>query len=158
MESPYRREYHRAIVRQRTENGKNKQWQQENPDRMRGYRIKREMHKTHTISNREWEDCKKYFNHRCAYCGLKIEEHFTKYKGVEKLGDFHKEHVDHSGANDLSNCVPACRTCNSLKNVFELEDWYNKMNDNFDQDRLEKIHKWLNEDYLKYIEKVGKIN
>jgi hypothetical protein len=130
MENPYRREYHRAIVRQRTENGKNKQWQQQNPDKLRSYG---KQHRNHDISNLEWELCKEYFDHSCAYCGLSEKVHKEIYKQ-----QLHKEHVDHKGANDLSNCVPACRICNSLKHIFMLEDWYSETNERFNKDRLDK--------------------
>lgn len=68
-----------------------------------------------------------------------------------KQFDLHKEHVDDSGANDLSNCVPSCQSCNSSKNIFSLEEWYTEDNLNFTEERLSKIYRWLNEDYLKYI-------
>lgn len=100
----------------------------------------------------EWENCKKYFNHRCAYCHLKIEEHWIKRNGNFQLGDFHRDHVDHNGANDLSNCVPACKTCNTQKRDFELEDWYSPVNENYEEGRLLKIHTWINEDYKLFIE------
>jgi hypothetical protein len=67
------------------------------------------------------------------------------------LSDFHKEHIDDDGANDLSNCVPSCKLCNSYKHQYIFDDWYNKNNPNFNQDRLNKIIKWLNEDYKLYL-------
>ena len=75
------------------------------------------------------EELKKYFNNECAYCGLPLSEHYFTRKGVTKLGDFHKEHVDHEGLNDLSNCVPSCSECNSEKNKKIFEKWMemNKM-------------------------------
>jgi len=110
------------------------------------------MNKKHDITEMEWEECKKYFNHRCAYCGLPIEEHFKKFKGELKWFDFHKEHVDHTGNNDLSNCIPSCHRCNSSKHDLDFEYWYKEISDNFTYERLNKIHKWLSKDYLKFKE------
>jgi hypothetical protein len=76
------------------------------------------------------------------------------FAGELKLTDFHKEHVLHDGANDLSNCIPSCKTCNSSKHTENLEVWYTKDKSIFSKDRLNRIHKWLNEDWkLYYIEK-----
>lgn len=146
----------RENSRTRRLNGKHQQWQRDNPEKMRGYRLDREQNKTHTISKQEWENCQDYFNNSCAYCGLPIEEHFITRKGVTKLGSFHKEHVNHNGANDLSNCVPACKLCNSEKYTHTLEKWFNKNNIKFSEERLNKIHKWLNGDYKMYEEKKEK--
>ena len=112
------------------------------------YRI---MNKKHNISNEEWELCKQYFNHQCAYCGLNIEEHYIKFNGKIQLGDFHKEHFDHNGSNELDNCVPSCKECNSSKGDKEFEYWY-KIHPKFTYERLNKISKWLDKDYKKYIE------
>lgn len=133
--------------------GKHKRWQQENPDKMKSYRQKREKKKKHKISNFEWENCKNYFNYRCGYCGLPIEDHRINFNGNTILGDFHKEHVDDNGENDLSNCVPACKTCNSQKWEHEFEEWYSMDNSIYSIERYKKIIKWLNEDYKLYIEK-----
>lgn len=126
-------------------------WQQEHPDKVKEYNQDWNQRKKHNISKLEWENCKNYFNYRCAYCGLKIEEHWVKFKGELILGDFHKEHVDDFGANDLSNCVPSCKSCNTSKRTYELFEWYDDANPVFLIERLEKIIKWLNEDYKLYI-------
>ena len=109
-------------------------------------------HKNHNINKVEWEECKKYFDYKCAYCGLPLEDHYITYRGVTKLGDFHKEHVDHKGINNLSNCVPSCGNCNSSKREEKYEDWYGVNNYRYSEERHNKIIKWLNEDYKKYIE------
>jgi hypothetical protein len=127
------------------------EWQRNNKDKLKSYAEYREMNKTHTITNEEWEDCKNYFNYRCAYCNLPVEEHYIKYKGKLRLGDFHREHVNHEGSNDLSNCVPACKSCNTSKHDKHLDDWYTNKNEKYTYERLEKIHKWINEDFKKYI-------
>lgn len=75
------------------------------------------------------------------------------WNGELKKMDLHKEHVDHEGSNKLDNCVPSCQSCNSSKHVYSLEEWYTKDNQNFDEDRLSKIHNWLFEDYRLHIKK-----
>jgi hypothetical protein len=122
-----------------------REWQRNNPDKVKGYNKDKQLNKKHDISKGEWENCKNYFSYRCAYCGLPIEEHWVKYKGNVFLGDFHKDHVDDDGANDLSNCVPACKSCNCKKHDFTLEEWYyadSHKCDCYSFERLQKIYKW----------------
>lgn len=131
----------------RRENGEYKEWQQNNPDKVKHYREKWKQNKEHEISKYEWERCKKYFNNECAYCGISEIEAKDKYNNV-----LHKEHVDHTGANDLSNCVPSCKSCNGSKSTKEFDDWYNYDNPNFTIERFERILDWLNDDFYKFIE------
>jgi hypothetical protein len=124
--------------------GKYKKWQQNNPEKLRIYQQNRR-HKKHDIIEEEWLSCKKYFGNTCAYCGMTLEEHYNI------IGtDFHQEHVDHFGSNDLSNCVPSCKNCNSQKWEFKFEEWYSENNPNFTQERTNKILQWINEDYQIY--------
>ncbi len=109
------------------------------------------MNRTHSISNEEWEDCKKYFNYECAYCGLSVKDHYITFNEEERLGDFHKEHVDHEGENDLSNCVPSCKSCNSRKWEHDFNEWYTENNEVYSIERLSKIIKWLEEDCFKFM-------
>ena len=146
----------KSVRERRQRDGKVRQWQRDNPDKMKQYRLNREQHGNHKITTKEWKSCKEYFNNECAYCGLLLDKHYIVFGGVTKLGDFHKEHVIHDGANNLSNCVPSCKTCNSSKRQFIMEEWY-KNNPNFNQERLDKIHKWLDEDYKLYIQENNKL-
>lgn len=141
----------KSIRERRQRDGKFRQWQRDNKDKIKQYQENRKQHGDHRITKKEWESCKEYFENCCAYCGLPLAEHYIFYKGERKLGDFHKEHVDHKGANDLSNCIPSCKTCNTSKHQFIMEEWY-KNNPNFNQERLNKIHKWLDEDYKLYVQ------
>lgn len=102
------------------------------------------MAKNHEISAEEWGICKQYFSNSCAYCGLTEENCLDKYNQV-----LHKEHVDCNGLNDITNCVPSCKSCNSQKWILSLEEWYNEDNPAFDEERLNRIHKWLSEDVFK---------
>ena len=132
------------------------EYRRKNKDKMNEYGRKKRQNNVHKISAKEWNSCKEYFNNECAYCGLLLSEHYYTRLGVTKLGDFHKEHVIHNGANDLSNCVPSCGSCNSSKRNYFFEDWYNENNLNYTEERYNKIKKWLQEDYLKYIKEKKK--
>ena len=134
-------------IRQR-ETGYSLEWQRENPEKCHFYN---KQHDEHKIGKYEWIACKEYFNNECAYCGLKLEDHYFTRLGITKNGDFHKDHLIHDGSNYLDNCIPACRSCNCSKHTDSLEDWYNIHNPNFTQDRYNKIIKWTTEDYRKYL-------
>jgi hypothetical protein len=151
----WRIEMDRRNSKKRRDNGKQKEWQRKNKDKLNEQFKDRQMNKEHKITTKEWENCKNYFNYRCAYCDLKIEEHYIVFRGKTQLGDFHRDHVDHNGSNDLSNCVPACKSCNTSKHNKVLKDWYKPNNELwctvYSYERLQKIYKWLNEDYKSYI-------
>lgn len=119
--------------------GKRQEWINNNKDKLKEYA---KNHRKHSITEKEWIKCKEYFNNECAYCGISQEEH----KEIHHQ-DLHKEHVFQSGTNDLSNCIPACKNCNSQKSNFEFENWFNEENVNFTYERLNKIIKWTEEDY-----------
>lgn len=125
-----------------------KKYRKENADYFNWYSTERRLYKKHEIPDEQWENCKNYFNYRCAYCGLPIEEHYITYRGKVILGDFHKDHVDDEGANDLSNCIPACKSCNSSKGIQSMEEWF-RSKDFFKEEYLIKIYKWLHDDFKK---------
>lgn len=146
---PEKAEYHRVKAREQRESGYLKIYQRNNPEKMKKYRLKYQ-NKKHDIANNEWENCKAYFDYSCAYCGISEEEAYDTYQQR-----FHKEHVDHYGANDLSNCVPACKGCNSKKWKYEFDEWYNSNNEIYSKQRYNRIIRWLNNDYKKYINNEG---
>jgi hypothetical protein len=126
-------------------------YQRKHPEKMLIYAQNRR-HKNHKITSKEWNACLKYFNHRCAYCGLPIEKHYNMYAGKLRWENLNKEHVIHNGSNDLTNCVPSCKSCNDKKWEYSLDEWYTINNINYTQDRYDKIIQWLMEDCFKYIE------
>lgn len=156
-ESEERQQYLLDLSRERRKNGKYRDWQRINPEKSKTYRDNR-AHKEHDISSEEWLKCKQYFNFECAYCGLNIEQHNIRRLDKDIKSDFHKEHVDHEGSNDLSNCIPSCITCNSSKRQMKLEEWYNPSKIFFSADRLTKIHKWLESDHKLYIRKIKNVS
>lgn len=112
-------------------------YRKENKDKFKEYRD-RYSNKQHDITDEEWMNCKNYFNNECAYCGMTHDEHKLIYNQ-----DLHRDHVDSEGANDITNCVPACKSCNVSKWKHDLEYWYTKR-DFYDESKLYKIHEWLN--------------
>jgi hypothetical protein len=147
--SSYGRLRRRNSEKRRRANGKAQEYQRTHKDKIKQYNKDR-YNKNHIIGKQEWEDCKKYFDYKCAYCGFPLENHYIKYRQEIRKSDFHKEHVQHDGEKDLSNCIPACKDCNTSKWAFDMETWY-RQQDYFSEERLNKIHKWLNEDYKIYI-------
>lgn len=137
----------KEINRKYRERGDYREWQRNNKDKLDKYSQYRAENKYHEITKKEWEKCKGYFNDSCAYCGMTNDEAKRVYKNY-----LHKDHADHEGANDLSNCVPACKSCNSSKHVFILSVWYDEKNINFEESRLEKIYSWLNKDFYECLD------
>jgi len=127
------------------------QYRKDNKEKLNTYCKERRMHKTHNINKTEWQKCKEYFNNACAYCGLPVEDHYNIYKGELRKEDLQKEHVIHDGINDLSNCIPACKSCNSSKHESTLDEWYNENNPNFTEEKYNKIIEWITEDHKQYI-------
>jgi len=107
--------------------------------------------KEHQIYDIEWDNLKKYFDNKCCYCGLPIEEHWIRYRGKILLGDFHKDHAIDEGRNDIKNSLPACESCNSSKHDKTLHQFYNPKNPNYTRERYLRIVEWLKGGYKPYI-------
>jgi len=144
---PDRIEYRKEDWKRQRDSGYTLGWQRANPDKLKVYG---QLHEDHIISKKEWIDEKEYFNNECAYCGLKIEDHYFTRLGITKNGDFHKDHLVHNGSNYIDNCIPACKSCNCSKHTATLDEWYRKQ-DFFTESRYNKIIQWSTEDYNKYL-------
>lgn len=125
-------------------------YQKKNPEYFNSYSRDKQKH-LHIMSKQEWLNCKQYFGNTCAYCGLPLEEHWNMRKGKLILFDFCKDHADYNGLRDLSNCIPACKSCNGHKWQSSIDEWYIESNLVYDKDRLDLINLWLESGYLKYI-------
>ncbi|MGM7720554.1 HNH endonuclease [Metabacillus sp. Hm71] len=134
----YRKKIKSDYSKKQKENGYYKNYQQNNKDKFNSYGKNRRMNKEHDISDQEWFECLDYFKISCAYCGITEGEAFELYNQL-----LHKEHVVHNGVNDVTNCVPACKSCNSNKWEFDLNEWYNENNPIYSKRRYNKIIKWL---------------
>jgi hypothetical protein len=122
------------------------EWQRNNPEKIKGYNERYNKEKLFKIPKKQWEACKKYFNNSCAYCGISEQESIEKYD--KRLN---KEHAMNNGENNLSNCLPSCTGCNSLKNTYDYIEWYTLENSLFDEDRFNLIVQWLNEDHKEFL-------
>lgn len=145
-DKPERKKNIRESAKRQRETGYQREYQRKNKDKIKEYN---EQHRNHEITKEEWGNCLKYFNHSCAYCGMKQGIAKETYKNY-----LHKDHVQHDGKNDLSNCIPACKGCNCKKWIFALEEWYNENNLVYDIERYNRIIKWLNADYKKFIQTI----
>ncbi|MDY8021161.1 HNH endonuclease [Paenibacillus polymyxa] len=147
-----RKKLHYEYNRVRIENGKHREYIKNSPQKVRQYR---KNHRIHEITEEQWISCKNYFSNEyneweCAYCGFLYKDH-TKRR-LDKIfhQDLHKEHVDDKGANNLSNCIPSCQSCNSSKKQNEVISWY-KGKSFYNAERMKKIQKWLLEDHKKFL-------
>lgn len=86
-----------------------------------------------TIPKKVREKVYQMYNGHCAYCGTEIA-----YKDMQ---------IDHAtplrigGADDITNFMPACRSCNHYKATFDIEGFRNY---------LSNIHKRLVRDSVPY--------
>jgi hypothetical protein len=67
--------------------------------------------------------------------------------------DLHKEHLIDCGRNDLKNCVPSCKSCNSEKHTDSLNNWYNSNNPKYTVEKYLKIYLWIRFECKKYIKR-----
>lgn len=85
-----------------------------------------------TLTILQWENIKKDFNNKCAYCGKELpleQEHFLA--------------LTSAGEYTVNNIIPSCRSCNSSKNKYEFSKWYPKFR-HYSKKREIFILKYLN--------------
>lgn len=136
---------HRESAKRQSLAGYHIRYRKNNKDKIKFYNEKRK-NKNLRISKQEWDSCKNYFNNCCAYCGMSAAKHKELFNQ-----DLHKEHVNCDGKNDLSNCVPSCKTCNSSKHRLDISEWYNEKNPIYFEERMLKIDRWLKEEFKNYL-------
>lgn len=67
----------------------------------------------------EWIDLLKKHDNICYYCGVRM----TKKLGLHQRSRDHLIPISRGGSDDISNIVPACRSCNSAKGTKTYEEW-----------------------------------
>lgn len=67
------------------------------------------------ISLSEWDNCKKAFDYKCAYCG-----------SDSPLEQEHVIPLSKNGSHAVNNVVTACRKCNGSKGTQNVWEWYIK--------------------------------
>lgn len=100
-------------------NARSRTWSRNNIDRVIERNQKRramEANLEHTYTKAQWSECKKLFNHCCAYCG----------KPSKKLQQDHFIALTKGGGYVKNNIVPACKSCNCSKSNKDFFDWYPK--------------------------------
>lgn len=85
----------------------------------------------HDFTVEQWENCKKYFDYKCCYCGKE-----------EKLEQDHFIAITKGGGYEISNLVAACGTCNRSKNNRDFFDWFPAM-PFYNEKQEKKILKYL---------------
>jgi hypothetical protein len=112
-------------------------WSINNKDKLTIRTHKRDARKKLLPSNYSvelWEECKKFFNNKCAYCGNEAkltEEHFIP---LSKGGEYTR-----------NNIIPVCKSCNSSKRDRNFFEYYPKQK-YYSEKREQKILKYLNYD------------
>lgn len=84
------------------------------------------------LTYNQWEEIKKYFNYKCAYCG----------KADDSLQQEHFVPVYKNGEYSANNIIPSCKTCNASKGVKEFNEWYPSYK-HYSKRRENKILKYL---------------
>jgi 5-methylcytosine-specific restriction endonuclease McrA len=84
-------------------------WRRKNPDKYRAALQRYRARKSHAavcdFTAAEWREMLAAYNHRCVYCGRKMQ----------RLSQDHITPLVTGGNHTKSNIVPACQSCNSKK-------------------------------------------
>lgn len=84
-----------------------------------------------TLTESQWENAKKQFDNKCAYCGKEKpleQDHFVALKN--------------GGEYTHNNIIPACKNCNCRKSAKDFFTWYPKFK-HYSKKRETKILKYL---------------
>jgi 5-methylcytosine-specific restriction endonuclease McrA len=95
-----------------------RKWEERHPDKIHSYRHKRralEKQLPITLTIDDWDRCKDYFDHKCAYCGKNKDLTMDHFIPISKMGEL-----------SINNAIPSCKSCNSSKNDKDFFEWYPK--------------------------------
>lgn len=69
------------------------------------------------------------YNHRCAYCGCKLEYKEVQIDHVKSvyLHTDYKQTMTENEMYSIENLLPSCRQCNFYKSDFELETFRERL-------------------------------
>lgn len=85
----------------------------------------------YNFSESDWNNCKEYFNNKCAHC-----------ESDEFLERDHFIPLSKGGGYAVENIVPSCRSCNRSKWDYKFEEWYVNSG-HYDEKRMLKIYDYL---------------
>lgn len=86
----------------------------------------------------EWKQVLEYFDNSCAYCRTHQDDL------EQKLEQEHIVPAVSGGGYTRNNIIPACKQCNSNKNMDRFEEWYPKQ-DYFYPERYNTVIYWIKE-------------
>ncbi|QHE52779.1 HNH endonuclease [Pontibacillus sp. HMF3514] len=84
------------------------------------------------LNDQEWEEVKRYFGYKCAYCGSESKLTYDHFHPFSKGGGFMK-----------GNIIPCCRQCNSSKRDRIFNEWYPEQNTIYDESRKNKVLEYI---------------
>jgi 5-methylcytosine-specific restriction endonuclease McrA len=92
-----------------------RKWREANPDKVRAnwyisyqrYRARKAQAAINDLSRAQWQEILAAYDHRCVYCGRKMQ----------RLTMDHIIPLSKGGDHTASNVVPACRACNTKKSA-----------------------------------------
>ena len=79
------------------------------------------------IDKEERQKVYEMFDGHCAYCGKKIAYKDMQVDHVKPIWRGHAENYLNKGTDDISNYMPACRSCNFRKGTFSVEQFRNEI-------------------------------
>lgn len=110
-------------------------WCKENPEKANAMRQRRKARLRAlpaTLTNKQWKQIKKYFAHKCAYCGEDKPLEQDHFVALSKGGEY-----------THNNIIPACRNCNAIKSNKDFFEWYPTY-EHYSEYRESKILEYLN--------------
>jgi len=123
---------------------KTSQWQKDNTDKVniitQRY-IAKKAKLPFTLTSSEWDNIKKDFGGKCAYCGISEADHLEKWDEV-----IHQEHfiaLSKGGEFTHNNIIPSCKKCNASKGSKDFFEWYPRQG-YYNKNREKFILEYLN--------------
>jgi len=99
-------------------------------------RRSRKMNLISDLTQEEWNDTLRYFEHKCAYCGIEESECFGRHH--KYLAQEHIVALTKGGHFTKNNIIPVCPVCNSSKGNKSLDAFYNRC-DSFTTEMYKKV-------------------
>ena len=84
-----------------------------------------------TLTFEQWEQIKKDFDYKCAYCGEELPLSQDHFIALSKGGEY-----------THNNIIPACRRCNSSKGNKDFFEWFIEQ-ESYSEKREKFILKYL---------------
>lgn len=103
-------------------------------------RRSRKMNLVSDLTQEEWNDTLKYFDYKCAYCGIEESKCFDIYH--KYLAQEHIVALTKGGHFTKNNIIPVCPVCNSSKGNKSLDVFYNRC-DSFTTEMYNKVKEFV---------------